>query len=59
MIVAPEIRPITRDDVVILARHQAEAGEPMRHHFDAGSTQAATYERAYLERQRELDEHEG
>lgn len=53
------IRTLTADDVRTQARMQAEAGEPMAHHFDAGSREAAIYERAYLERQRELEEHEG
>lgn len=53
------IRPLTTEDVIATAREQADAGDPMRHDFDAGSTQAVAYERAYLERQRELEEHEG
>jgi hypothetical protein len=53
------IRPITHYDVALMAREQAEAGEPMRHNFDAGSREAAIFERAYVARQRELEEHEG
>ncbi|MDB5730733.1 MAG: hypothetical protein JWQ03_628 [Variovorax sp.] len=59
MIADQAIRGITHDDVVAMARAQAERQEPMGHHFEAGTTQACTYERAYLERQRELDEHQG
>lgn len=59
MILDGAIRPLTREDVVRMAREQAESREPMRHEFDAGSTQAATFERAYIERQRELEEFEG
>lgn len=53
------IRTLTTDDVRQMAREQAEAGEPLSHYFDPGSTQAVAYERAYLERQRELEEYQG
>lgn len=53
-----EIRSIfllKREEIVRAARDQAAAGEPMRHGFAPGSTQAATFERAYTERRREID----
>lgn len=59
MMVINEIRGLTRDDLVTMARAQADAGEPMQHHFDVGSTEACTFERAYIERQRQLEEPEG
>ncbi len=59
MTVLNEIRSLTHDDVVMLAREQAERGEPMAHYFDVGTTEACTFERAYVERQRQLEEPEG
>jgi protein tyrosine phosphatase (PTP) superfamily phosphohydrolase (DUF442 family) len=54
-----EVRPIRTEDVVAMARELAEAGEPMSHHFTPGSREAIAWERAYLQRRRELDEPEG
>lgn len=52
------IRPLTTEDVVALAREQADSGAPMQHDFEVGTTQACAYERAFIERQRELEEHD-
>jgi hypothetical protein len=49
-----DARVLTRDHLVALARLQAERHEPMEHHFEVGSPQACTFERAYHEKQREL-----
>lgn len=49
-----EIRALTHDDVVRMAREQAERREPLAHYFEDGSREAATFERAYHERAREL-----
>lgn len=54
-----EIRPIRTQDVVTMAREQAERHEPLQHYFEPGSREAAAFERAYLERQLQLEEHEG
>lgn len=56
------IRPfdsLSHDDIVLLAREQAEAFQPMSHGFEVGTTEAITFERCYLERQRELEAVEG
>jgi hypothetical protein len=53
------ITSLSHDEIVAAARLQAEAGEPCTHGFDVGSTGAVTWERNYLERQRELEEHAG
>lgn len=53
------IRPLTTEDVIAMAREQYDAGEPMHHEFESGSTQAVAFERAYLDRQRQLEEFEG
>lgn len=53
-----EIRSIftlVREEIVAIARQQADSGEPMVHGFEHGSPQACAFERAYLERRRELD----
>jgi hypothetical protein len=53
-----EIRSIftlVREEILALARNQADNFQPMEHHYEAGSVQALTYERAYIERKRELD----
>lgn len=53
-----EVRSIfvlKREEIVHVARDQADAGEAMAHGFEPGSAQAATFERAYTERRRELD----
>ena len=53
-----EIRSIyalRREEIIVVAREQAESGEPMAHGYEAGSTQACTFERACQERRRELD----
>ena len=53
-----EIRSIytlVREEIVAIARQQAEVFAPMEHHFEPGSTQACTFERAYHERRRELE----
>ena len=52
-----EIRSIdtlTHDEIVHLACQQADAGLPLEHGFAPSTTQAATYERSYHERAREL-----
>lgn len=53
-----EVRSIfllKREEIVRVAREQADSGEPLHHGFAPGSAQAATYERAFNERRRELD----
>lgn len=49
-----EIRGLTRADLVTMARAQADAREPLQHHFEVGSREACTFERAYHERAMEL-----
>lgn len=46
---------LTREQLLQHARQQADAGELCSHGYEAGSTQACTWERAYHERRRELD----
>jgi hypothetical protein len=53
------LETLTTDEIRLLARQQAESGEPMEHHFPAGSTQAVAWERAYLERELQLSPQEG
>lgn len=53
-----EIRSIfilTREQIVLHARQQAEAGERCVHGYENGSAQAWTWEHAYAERRREID----
>lgn len=53
-----EIRSIytlVREEIIAMARQQADNREPMSHGYEPGSAQACTYEHAYLARQRELD----
>lgn len=53
-----EVRSIyvlTREEIIAMARQQAEAFLPMEHGYATGSTHACTFERAYQERRRELD----
>lgn len=53
------IRPfeaLSISELRLVARDQADAGEPCVHGFPHGSSQAIAYERAYQERRRELDE---
>lgn len=45
---------LRREEIVQLARQQAESGEPCAHGFAPGSAQACTWERNYHERAREL-----
>ncbi|MGE4243682.1 hypothetical protein [Ramlibacter sp.] len=52
------IRELTTADVIRMAREQAEAGLSMQHDFEPGTTQAAAFERTYIERARQLDEHD-
>lgn len=52
-------RDLDREEIVRLAREQADSGEPCAHGFDIGSTEACTWERTYTERLRELEEVEG
>lgn len=54
-----EIRSIyalKHDEIVQMAREQAEAGEAMHHGYELGSAQAATYERNFIARRIELDQ---
>jgi hypothetical protein len=48
------IYTLVHEEIVQLARQQADAGEPMVHGFQEGTPQACAYERAYQERHREL-----
>lgn len=47
------------DEIVRLARQQADSGEPCGHGYAIGSTQACTWERAYVARQIETQQAEG
>lgn len=49
---------LTPDEIRLMARHQADCAEPMHHYFEPGSTQAITFERAFRERQREMQPQE-
>lgn len=46
---------LVREEIVAMARQQADNGERMEHHYELGSPQAVTFEHAYLARRRELD----
>jgi hypothetical protein len=49
---------LRREEIVQLARQQADADQPCAHGFPPGSVQACTWERNYHERARELASHE-
>lgn len=49
------IYQLTHEEIVLLARAQAGLGEPCRHRFEPGSSQAISFELAYQARIRELD----
>lgn len=49
---------LKREEIMREARQQAESGEPCQHGFEIGSAQACTWERAWNERKRELDQAE-
>lgn len=46
---------LTREQILLHARQQADAGEPCAHGYEPGTAHACTWERAYVERKRELD----
>lgn len=50
------LESLSQHEIRLVARDQADAGEECMHGFDAGSTQAASFEQAYQERKRELDQ---
>ena len=53
------IESLTTDEIKLIARDQADAGEPCTHFFEPGSVKAAIFERAYLEREMQLNPAEG
>lgn len=48
------IDTLSHDEIVLMARQQAEAGEPCAHGFKPGSVMAATFERNHAARAAEL-----
>lgn len=59
MFVESHIRSIGtlhHDEIVALARSQAERGEPCVHGYEPGSPQSCTWERHYIDRRRDLEE---
>lgn len=47
-------RDLDREEIVRLAREQADSGESCAHGFEIGTTEACTWERVYHARAREL-----
>lgn len=47
---------LTAAEIREAARNLAENGAACEHHYQVGSVQAAIFERAYVLRQRELDD---
>ena len=52
------IYTLNHDEIVQMAREQAESGDPCSHGYELGSTQAITFENHYLARNVELEEFE-
>jgi hypothetical protein len=47
---------LTTEEIVRLARQQADSGEACAHGFEVGTTEACAWERAYVGRRIELDQ---
>jgi hypothetical protein len=53
------IETLSSDEIRLMARDQADAGDPMNHPFEPGTPKASIFERAYLERELQLNPQEG